>query len=434
MQFFEMMIENELKWLKSCIDMRMAGYELSPESEIEFPEAPKVPEEGSAYAEFIIKNNLTIHERLVLALAIAPHAWPDLINGLLYKGRLSTAKLINSETKALLLPSGETALFLLSGNNLSMRLKACRFFDSDHVFYRRGVLSIRSAGNTGTQYDGELRLSQDYVESFLFNSVRRPKYSSDFPAHLLTTTLTWDDLVLNPNTEEKLQEMNDAIIHKDALQNEWGLGAHIKPGYRAIFYGPSGTGKSLTATLLGKSLNRDVYRVDLSAVISKYIGETEENISKLLSKSEDKGYILFFDEGDALFGNRSKDAQNSNDQHHNQLIAYLLQAIENYNGIIILATNMKANLDEAFSRRFQSSIFFGPPKKEQGLKIWQQLWPKQLEPDKTLDFKMLAVAKPFTAAMIVQIIQVISLRAIRSGRYKVGMNDIKQVVEELAKK
>ncbi|PTB96119.1 AAA family ATPase, partial [Marivirga lumbricoides] len=254
------------------------------------------------------------------------------------------------------------------------------------------------------------------------------------PAHLLETKLSWDDLVLNPSTDEKLAELKDALLYKDQLSEEWGLGAHLKPGYRAIFYGPSGTGKSLTATLLGKMLDRDVYRVDLSAIISKYIGETEENLRKLLSKSEDKGYILFFDEGDALFGSRSDDVQNSNDQHQNQLIAYLLQAIENFNGIIILATNMKHNMDSAFSRRFQSSIFFGPPKPEQGLELWTRLWPEQLKKEPSLDFKLLASSKPFTAATIVQIVHNLALQAIRKNKYSVGMADIKRIVEELQRK
>lgn len=414
--------------------MRMGVAEEHNSEDFLFEAPPKLETENSAYAKFIRENELNSMERLTLALSLAPHVRPSLMRSLMYEGSTQRASLITSSSKAQLLPTAETALFLIAGHNLKLRVEAGKLFDSDHVFYRKGVLDVLNNSISGSQYDGELKLNQDYVDSFLFNTLRRPKYSTDFPAHLLSTELEWDDLILNPITEEKLTELKDALRFRDVLKQEWGFGAHIKPGYRAIFYGPSGTGKSLTATLLGKMLQRDVYRVDLSAIISKYIGETEENIRKLLTKSEDKGYILFFDEGDALFGSRTQDVKNSNDQHHNQLVAYLLQAIENFNGIIILATNLKTNMDDAFKRRFQSSIFFGPPKPEQGLILWEQLWPKQLEADNTVDFKMLAVSKPFTAAMIVQIVQTLSLRALRTDNYKISMNDIKWASDELAKK
>lgn len=427
-------LDNEVAWLSSCINMRMNISEAHGSDDFLFEPAPVHEIEDSAFAKFIKDHGLNTMERMVLALSLLPHVQPTVMQSFLYEGSTQKASLIASSSKAQLLPTAETALFLIAGSNIKLRIEAGKLFDSDHIFYRKGVLDVLNNTQSGSQYDGELKLNPDYVDSFLFNTLRRPKYSTDFPAHLLSTELEWNDLILNPVTEEKITEMKDALKFRDTLKKDWGFGAHIKLGFRAIFYGPSGTGKSLTATLLGKMLQRDVYRVDLSAIISKYIGETEENIRKLLTKSEDKGYILFFDEGDALFGSRTQDVKNSNDQHHNQLVAYLLQAIENFNGIIILATNMKANMDDAFKRRFQSSIFFGPPKPEQGVILWEQLWPKQLEADNTIDFKMLAVSKPFTAAMIVQIIQTLSLKALRTNDYKVNMNDIKWASDELAKK
>ena len=427
-------LQSEIDWLVSCIKVRMSLTEENHSEGLLYEPAPAIKQKESAYGKFILEHELNNMERLTLILSLSVHIRPSVIQLLLHEGSTQKASLIPSSTKAQLLPTAETALFLIAGQSLQLRADACKLFDSDHIFYKKGVLDVRYDVMSGSQYDGELKLNQDYVDSFLFNTIRRPKYSADFPAHLLSTELVWDDLILNPVTSEKITELKDALKYKETLKNEWGFGAHIKPGHRAIFYGPSGTGKSLTATLLGKMLQRDVYRVDLSAIISKYIGETEENIRKLLSKSEDKGYILFFDEGDALFGSRTQDVKNSNDQHHNQLVAYLLQSIENFNGIIILATNLKTNMDDAFNRRFQSSIFFGPPKPEQGIILWKKLWPTQLEADKSVDFNMLAVSKPFTAAMIVQIIHILSLRALRTNNYRVTLNDIKWASETITKK
>ena len=142
-----------------------------------------------------------------------------------------------------------------------------------------------------------------------------------------------------------------------------------------IFYGPPGTGKTLTATLIGKKLGMDVYRVDLSQVVSKYIGETEKNLSNIFDQAESRNWILFFDEADSLFGARTQ-TNNSNDRAANQEISYLLQRVEDFPGIVILASNLKSNIDEAFSRRFQSSVYFPMPEAEERLTLWKNIFEK----------------------------------------------------------
>ena len=126
---------------------------------------------------------------------------------------------------------------------------------------------------------------------------------------------------------------------------------------RILFIGPPGTGKKTLASLIGEQLGTDVYKIDLSMVVSKYIGETEKNLELIFARAENKGWILFFDEADALFGKRTN-VRDAHDRYANIEIAYLLEKIEKYNGIVILATNMKSNIDEAFKRRFQTIISF----------------------------------------------------------------------------
>ena len=126
---------------------------------------------------------------------------------------------------------------------------------------------------------------------------------------------------------------------------------------RILFVGAPGTGKKTLASLIGEQLGTDVYRIDLSIVVSKYIGETEKNLELVFARAENKGWILFFDEADALFGKRTN-VRDAHDRYANQEVAYLLQRIEKYNGIVILATSMKNNIDEAFTRRFQTIIRF----------------------------------------------------------------------------
>jgi SpoVK/Ycf46/Vps4 family AAA+-type ATPase len=142
-------------------------------------------------------------------------------------------------------------------------------------------------------------------------------------------------------------------------------------GYRVLFYGPPGTGKSLTATLMGKECGKNVYRIDLSQIVSKYIGETEKNLSTLFQLSENKNWILFFDEADALFGKRTE-MTDAKDKYANQETSYLLQRIEDFQGLIILATNFKPNIDSAFLRRFQSIVYFKIPGISQREKLWEK--------------------------------------------------------------
>lgn len=173
-------------------------------------------------------------------------------------------------------------------------------------------------------------------------------------AKKITTTQSWDDLVLDGEVIKQLEEVMSWI--KRGNDNK------LKSGYRCLFYGPFGNGKTLSAGLLGKATGRDVYRIDLSMVISKYIGETEKNISKIFDRAENKNWILFFDEADALFGKRTS-IRDAHDKYANQEISYLLQRIEEFNGVVILSTNLKTNIDRAFLRRLRSIIQFPIPKK-----------------------------------------------------------------------
>src|SRR4030095_7939978 len=143
---------------------------------------------------------------------------------------------------------------------------------------------------------------------------------------------------------------------------------------RILFIGAPGTGKKIAASLIGQQLSKEVYKIDLSMVVSKYIGETEKNLELLFARAEDKGWILFFDEADALFGKRTN-VRDAHDKYANQEVSYLLQRIEDYNGLIILATNMKNNIDDAFMRRFNSILKFPFPDANERYLIWKKSFP-----------------------------------------------------------
>lgn len=183
---------------------------------------------------------------------------------------------------------------------------------------------------------------------------------SAIPVERITTELEWEDLVLPDQAMKDLEEIVVWTRHRQTVQEDWRLKRRLKPGFCSFFYGPPGTGKTLAAALLGKKTGLEVYRVDMSRVVSKYIGETEKNLASLFDQAEKSNWILFFDEADSLFGKRTE-VSDAHDRYANQELAYLLQRIEDYPGIVILASNLNASIDKAFARRFQSVIHFPLP-------------------------------------------------------------------------
>ncbi len=181
-----------------------------------------------------------------------------------------------------------------------------------------------------------------------------------FPARRISTALDWNDLAVSTATRKQVDELRRWLKRAPKRIDSAGLRGRLRPGYRALFHGPPETGKTLTAMLLGKATARDVYRIDLSAVVSKYIGETEKNLANVFGAAQNKDWILFFDEADALFGRRTA-VKDAHDRYANQELAYLLQRIEDYAGLAILASNSRADIDDAFLRRFHAIIRFQPP-------------------------------------------------------------------------
>jgi SpoVK/Ycf46/Vps4 family AAA+-type ATPase len=178
--------------------------------------------------------------------------------------------------------------------------------------------------------------------------------------------------------------------YRSFLLEEWGFAAKLPygRGVSAILVGPPGTGKTMVAQLLARELGYDLYRIDLSQVVNKYIGETEKNLARIFSAAETANAVLFFDEADALFGKRS-DVRDAHDRYANIEIAYLLQRMEQYDGVAILATNLRQNVDNAFLRRLHFIIEFPMPDEAHRARMWQEFLPPEAPVD-TIDFEFLA--------------------------------------------
>jgi hypothetical protein len=219
-------------------------------------------------------------------------------------------------------------------------------------------------------------------------ALTRPRL--DALAQRLDARATWDDLVLPEESTRLLRQIAGQVQQRNTVYEAWGFGQKMNRGLgiSALFAGESGTGKTMAAEVIANDLRLNLYRIDLSAVVSKYIGETEKNLRRLFDAAEDGGVILFFDEADALFGKRSE-VKDSHDRYANIEINYLLQRMESYRGLAILATNMKSALDPAFLRRLRFVVQFTYPAVAERRVIWQKVFPPQT-PTAGLEYDRLA--------------------------------------------
>lgn len=417
-------LRRELDWFNEVLACRLKLYfghesDHAHISEISRPDTM----DADFYGRFVSENQLTYEERLVLLLALIPHIQPFLLDPFFVKNAtydrpFSEFGGIYKENPKGFFPTGETAMFLLTGTDIAERSGALHYFSDDHLFAQKNILTLK--GNPDEpEMTAELKLNESWVHYFLSGEMPRYSSSPDFPAQLIQSEMEWEELVLPEETEEKLEEVIAWAQHGDTIMKDWGLGRRVKPGYSVLFHGPPGTGKTLTASLIGKETGMEVYRIDLSRVVSKYIGETEKNLAKVFQRAESKNWILFFDEADALFGKRTE-VSSSHDRYANQEVSYLLQRLDEYDGLAILATNLKTNLDDAFARRFHSTINFPIPNASLRFNLWQSSFPEQVKLASDIDLEEVAEKHKLAGGSIINVVRYCSLQILAAGKKSVS--------------
>jgi len=298
--------------------------------------------------------------------------------------------------------------------DLERRMEIQKMFGSQHFFAKERILYLEDMKAGEPLGSGKMILDPEYVELFLIGYVSPPRLGGSFPAQRLQTDLEWADLVLSERTMNQLQEVETWVRHNDRLLYDWKMYGKIKPGFRALFYGPPGTGKTMAASLLGKFTGHEVFRIDLSTTVSKYIGETEKNLASLFERAENKNWILFFDEADSLFGKRTN-VRDAHNKYANQEVSYLLQRIEEFPGLSILASNFKSNLDEAFTRRFQSMVYFPMPKATKRLLLWEKTFPSAVHLEEGVSMRQIADKYELSGSNILNIVHYCCLQALAAN-------------------
>ena len=395
--FHQQAISEEIQWLDTLIKHRVQ--ELNQEentlatsiADIAYPPSHHFE---CHYQQFLQKHEFDIPERLLLILVVARSVFPQIFKPLVkvYKNidkQYEFGGILEPDSHRFI-PTLRTLFFLLSGNNLQDQFYHHLTFTPRHLLFEHSIVKLENDPRKEHNSEDDLlyqrvKLSDAYLKYFLGGD--RPTLDSEegFPATLLETDKTFDDLVLPDQVIKQLDGPMNYIKGYQELLKQPDTKSKIKPGYLILLHGKPGTGKTLTSSVMGSYLGVEVYYLNLSRVVSKYIGETEKNLEKVFNRLETKLCILFVDEADALFGKRTE-VQDSKDRYANQEVAYLLQRVEKFPGVVILATNYEQNLDEAFTRRILSHIHIPLPDSEARTQLWQKSLPQSFR----FEYKALA--------------------------------------------
>jgi hypothetical protein len=427
-------LERELEWFAEVLDARLKLYFRKPGAVMSVVEIapPDLSRSCSPYARFVCYHELSFAERIVILLALIPLIRPQLLDVLWSKNGATERGFtefggVHGATHGGFVPTGETAVFLLAGDDLAGRFEVTRLFEGDHLFSRRNILHLSLVNAGESLLSGTITLSREHRHLFTTGIECKPNFNSEFPARLIETQLAWDYLVLPDATLEQLDEIKHWILHGKRLLKDWEMDRKLQPGFTSLFYGPPGTGKTLSACLLGKHCGCDVYKIDLSMIASKYIGETEKNLARIFDMAEHKNWILFFDEADALFGKRTQ-VQDSHDRFANQEISFLLQRIEEFHGVVILTSNIKTNIDDAFIRRFHSVIKFPMPKPTERLRIWENAFSPKAVMEEIVDLDAVADKYDLSGGTIMNVVRYSSLKALSRNANIILLEDIESGV------
>jgi len=275
-------LEQELQWFVAVLNRRFKSY-LGGEAEADNVfelSPPDLGNSSSEYAKFLRYYKFVFAERFAIVLALVSHIRPQLLDVFFTKNSTFDRKFtefggVRKGVDGDFYPTAETLLFILAGNHLETRFALQALFDRDHPFAKHHILRLQAENSEMPRLKAPLVLSEEHLSFFTTGHSPRPNFGANFPARHIETQLDWKDLVLHPGTRRQIEEIETWIRHGPTLMNEWAMASKLRPGYRALFYGAPGTGKTMTASVLGKATGREVYKVDLSLVVSKYIGETE---------------------------------------------------------------------------------------------------------------------------------------------------------------
>jgi hypothetical protein len=396
-------LDADYAWVEAVFAKRMPFEEASTLTYFDdwmFTELPPpdLTAQAGPYAAMVLYYKLNAAERFLLLLSLSAHQRPFLMSA--YRDAWSNAENayldrlggLLQKTSRRFIPTMQTILYMVAGGNYEEQARYWKSLFADSTLLKEQILLLKTAeenspSSSATPREQIPELANEFADFLLYGREPRPDFGRDFPATLLSTKLEWKNLVVQRATMREIKEvMKWAKVGTKVAKRGAGT---LKATYPVLFYGPPGTGKSFTAALIGKEYGKHVFRVDLSQIVSKWVGETEKNLARLFDRAQGKNWILFFDEADALFSQRTN-VSDSKDKWANLEMSYLLQRIEEFDGLCILATNLLDNLDGAMRRRFRIMTYFPRPKRDERLQIWRLAKPAGYDMPPDLKYDVVA--------------------------------------------
>ncbi len=308
-----------------------------------------------------------------------------------------------------IIPTLRTVFFLLDGINPPATRRREHYFNPRHLFFSQGVVELTSPDSHETRSNQRLQMNDGFYHYFFEGLKPRPEDKQNLEIKLLESNLHFDELILPERTKAQLQPLINYAQHGQEFFKDQHLSKKFKRGYIALLYGPPGTGKTLIASTIGQHLGLVTYQLDVSQVVSKYIGETSQNINKVMDELtrniewlEGKPSILFIDEADSFMGKRLE-AKDSKDHYANLDVSNLLQKFEQFPGLVILASNYEQNFDEAFKRRFKSEVHIPPPEADERTLLWKMYLPEGMQFPGSNFARVMAESFALTGAQIANV-------------------------------
>lgn len=413
-------IQLETEWFTQLVSSRMHDEETPFEALATIPTP-----EASNYAKFILEHKLTLADRVLLFTALISSKTQKLLTNLLTEPLASNPgeqfdhfKVVFDKENGICKPTVSTVAYIMAGEDHLKYAEYLFHFEQNSTLIKERIVSLISPTDEYESFPSHIiRLDPAYESHFCRGSKFRLDQVKDFHARLAETTKGIKDLILNDKTQLALMGLIDYMrVSKVAFENDSFSSRHNK-GFVAMFHGFPGTGKTYSAAVIANEIGLPMYIVDTAGLVSKYVGETSKNLKNIFDRLKGKNCILYFDEADAIFGKRTV-VKDSKDRYGNQEVSYLLQAIEKFDGIVILSSNFPDNVDMAFRRRINLMVNFEPPEEDKRLKLWQYYYPDEgytLEPENLLE--KLASRYSLTGANIANLMKSACIEAVANGNH-----------------
>ena len=421
-------LEMEMEWLATVINARLLQhFEQKPDAPL--VPAP-VPPTESAWSSLLSEGDFAQPERLVLALALAPHLRPEILDVLFVQNQnLNRGFTEFGGLKGIayggFIPTGETAAFLVAGASLHKRLELMRILGPEHPFSRRNILNLAPPEKGEPALRGRLAISDEWLKRLCGSTAVKPNLSSEFPAALCTTPLGFEQLVVDAHIQDQLQ----FLLSWNQRNEEWmhtvaGLAQH-KRGLVALLHGPAGVGKTFSATLLGKQSRADVYKVDLRHMGGGDTAQVQSGLARLFDMATARRWILLFENSDVLLENTSSATQASN-------VACLRHHLKGFAGLALLESRRPLDAESAHMDPVDMAIKFEWPDYGQRLQLWRAHLPED-RAGGYIRMEDLAQCFKFTGAQIADVVYRASLKAAQRHDPLVYASDLRECAAGIAR-